>query len=325
MHVVLADLGLSGPRSTWHLEPLPALAASGALYASGFPELPPCNAPGHLAHDCASVYGAIGAVAAVLDRERRDDGGGQLVEVSVQEAALAGTTPWSIAMEDYLKINPRLPAEGTRNAEGAYWVLPASDGWIRAVIGSQRQWGGFVALLRNPDALLGDEWQNPGFRLANADVIRLVAEARLTDRTRAQLFEEALSLGTTIGVLHRASEFVAHPQTTAHHYFVDAAVPGLDGLPFATHPVTFSRTPGRARLLRARRPTAGSANAGVLPDRPSVVTGTCCSTGSGWSSSASPPWSPSCAVCSPNSVPTSSRSSRSPIPTCCAWGAATWS
>lgn len=248
VHVVLADLGLSGPRSTWHLEALPALAASGALHASGFPELPPCNAPGHLAHDCASVYGAIGAVAAALDRERRDDGNGQVVEVSVQEAALAGTTPWSIAMEDYLKINPLLPAAGTRNAEGAYWVLPASDGWIRAVIGSQRQWDGFVALLRSPDALLGDEWQNPGFRLANADVIRLIAEARLADRTRAQLFEEALSLGTTIGVLHRASEFVAHPQTTEHHYFVDPEVPGLEGLPFATHPVTFSRTPGPLRL-----------------------------------------------------------------------------
>ena len=63
------DLGLSGPRAGWHLEPLPALAASGALWASGFPQLPPCNGPGHLAHDCASVYGAIGAVAAVLDRD----------------------------------------------------------------------------------------------------------------------------------------------------------------------------------------------------------------------------------------------------------------
>src|SRR6478609_8921590 len=81
VHVALADLGLSGPRAGWHLEPLPALAASGALWASGFPDLPPCNGPGHPAHDCASVYGAIGAVAAVLDRARGDDRTGQLVEV----------------------------------------------------------------------------------------------------------------------------------------------------------------------------------------------------------------------------------------------------
>jgi CoA:oxalate CoA-transferase len=49
VHVALADLGLSGPRASWHLEALPALAASGALFTAGFPELPPCNGPGYVA------------------------------------------------------------------------------------------------------------------------------------------------------------------------------------------------------------------------------------------------------------------------------------
>jgi formyl-CoA transferase len=61
VHVALTDLGLSGPRSSWHLEALPALAAAGTLHATGFPALRPCGVPGHLAHDCASVYGALGA------------------------------------------------------------------------------------------------------------------------------------------------------------------------------------------------------------------------------------------------------------------------
>ena len=109
------------------------------------------------------MYGAIGAVAAVLDRERRDDGGGQLVEVSVQEAALAGTNPWSIAMQDYLTINPLLPSAGTRNAEGAYWVLPASDGWVRVVIGSPSASGtGSSRSCASPTRCSADEWQNPG-------------------------------------------------------------------------------------------------------------------------------------------------------------------
>ena len=127
------------------------------MHASGFPELPPCAAPGHLAHDCASVYAAIGAVAAVLDRHRH--GRGQLVEISVQEAALAGTTPWSLCLEDYARINPFLPVAGNRNADGAYWVLPAADGWIRTVIGSPRQWEGFVKLLREPEVLTQPEWR----------------------------------------------------------------------------------------------------------------------------------------------------------------------
>jgi crotonobetainyl-CoA:carnitine CoA-transferase CaiB-like acyl-CoA transferase len=95
VQVSLTDFGLSGPRSHWHLEPLTALAASGTMWATGFPDRPPCWLPGYLAHDCASVYGAIGALAAVISR---GDGRGELVEVSVQEAALAGTTPWSVAV-----------------------------------------------------------------------------------------------------------------------------------------------------------------------------------------------------------------------------------
>src|SRR5688572_28386673 len=36
VHVVIADFWLTGPRAGWRLEALPAFAASGALFASGF-------------------------------------------------------------------------------------------------------------------------------------------------------------------------------------------------------------------------------------------------------------------------------------------------
>lgn len=256
VHVALTDMGLTGPRASWRLEALPALAASGALHASGFPDMPPCTAPGHLAHDCAAVHGALGAVAAVMDRERT--GRGQLVEVSAQEAALAGTTPWSVALADYTHINPFLPVEGKRNADGSYWVLPAADGWVRTVIGSKRQWDGFVKLLRSPDALTGPEWDQPGFRLMNADVVRLVAQECLVDRTRAQLFDEALALGATVGVLQTPLEFVAHPQTRARKYFLDTGLPGIEGLPFAPLPVRGTRF---EPTVRVPAPVAGDETA----------------------------------------------------------------
>jgi crotonobetainyl-CoA:carnitine CoA-transferase CaiB-like acyl-CoA transferase len=262
VHVALTDLGLDGPRADWHLEALPALAASGALFASGFPHLPPCGLPGHLAHDCAAVHGALGAVAAVQDRART--GLGQVVEVSAQEAALAGTTPWSIAIGSYLHINPYLPAAGTRNADGAYWVLPAADGWVRAVIGSPKQWQGFVGLCGDPDALTGPEWNDNGFRLMNADVIRLVAQERLTDRTRAELFEEALARGATVGVLHTPSEFVAHEQAEHRGFFAATGFPGLADAPFATVPYRLSATPAS---VRRAAPEPGEDTTGPLPAR----------------------------------------------------------
>jgi crotonobetainyl-CoA:carnitine CoA-transferase CaiB-like acyl-CoA transferase len=251
VHVALTDLGLTGPRASWRLEALPALAAAGTLHATGFPSLRPCGVPGHLAHDCASVYGAVGAVVGIMHRRRH--GVGQLVEVSAQEAALAGTTPWSIAMPDYTHINPFLPIKGNRNADGAYWVLPAADGWVRAVIGTPRQWNGFVALCGDPDALAGPEWHTTGFRLMNADVVRIVAQECLVDRTRAQLFDEALKHGATIGILQTPQEFVEHPQTQTRGYFATPGWAGVEDLPFARLPITSPATPA---LLRRPAPTA---------------------------------------------------------------------
>ena len=272
VHVALRDFGDTGPRATWRLEPLTALAASGTMYATGFPTMAPCGVPGFLAHDCASVYGAIGVLAAVEQRER--DGRGQRVEVSVQEAALAGTTPWSVALRDYLLVNPNLPAKGTRNADGSYWVLPAADGWVRSVIGSQRQWDGFVSVLGSPDALLGDEWSMPGFRLKNADVVRIVAAECLTDRTRRHLFEQAKGTGATIGVLHTPLEFVAHAQTREREFFASTGFADLGDLPFATAPYKLSATPPS---LRCPAPDGtGSATFGsrdaTAPRGPSAIT-----------------------------------------------------
>src|SRR5439155_682617 len=112
-------------------------AGAGALHASGFADRPPCWLPGYLAHDCGSIFAVVGALAAVLDRARH--GEGQTVEVSVQEAALAGLTPWSIPIADYARLYP-LPTAAPRNADGAYHVLPTADGWVRVLPASPRQW-----------------------------------------------------------------------------------------------------------------------------------------------------------------------------------------
>jgi len=241
IRAAIADLGLDGPLASWRLEALPALAASGGLFASGLRELPPCWMPGHLAHDAASAYAAIGVVAAVMAHRRT--GRGQLVEVSVQEAAMASTAPWSILLEDYARLLPGLPTAGRRNADGVYWVLPAKDGWVRTVIGNPRQWQGFVELLGRPELLTQPEWDDPTYRMRQHDVIRLVAGDLLTDRTRQELFDQALGVGATIGMLLTPSEFVAQPQEKARGTFEPLDIPGADAAPAVRTPFRLSATP----------------------------------------------------------------------------------
>lgn len=261
VHVALSDFGASGPRAHWRLEPLTAFAASGGLAACGFPDLAPCAGPGFLAHDCASAYAAAGAIAALLDRARH--GHGQTVEVSVQDAAMNGIHPWSVPVADYARRYPMLPVTPPRNADGAYWVLAVADGWVRVLPGSPRQWRAFLALLGDPDALAGPEWEVPLFRLMNGDVIRLIASDVLGARTRDDVLAAARRLDVPIAPVNRPEDFVVEEHTRARGYFRRTGFPHVGNAPMAPGPMNFSRTPGALR----RPAPAPDEDDGAFPQR----------------------------------------------------------
>ena len=265
VHVAIADFGLSGPRAGWRLEALPAFAASGALYASGFPDRPPCWLPGYAAHDCAAAVAVVGTLAAVLDRARH--GRGQTVEVSVQEAAIGGMYPWAIPLADYARLYPMLPAAPPRSADGAYVVLPTADGHVRVLPGSPRQWASFLTLLGSPEALSGPEWEWMAYRVLNADVIRLVASDILRARRRADVIAEGWRLDVPIAPVNTPEEFVAEEQTRLRGYFRRPGFPHLEGAPVAPAPFNLSRT---AAVLERPAPAPGgrAGFASRMPERP---------------------------------------------------------
>jgi crotonobetainyl-CoA:carnitine CoA-transferase CaiB-like acyl-CoA transferase len=262
IHVGLADFGLSGPRAGWRLEPLPAFAASGGLFAAGFPALPPCMLPGYFAHDAAAVFGVVGALAALLDRAV--SGAGQTVEVSVQEAALHCINPWSIPLADYARTYPLIPTCPPRNADGPYLVLPTADGYVRVLPGTVRHWKAFVALLGSPEALAGEEWHNPVFRLLNGDVIRMLAQDALRARARAEVFADGQRLGLPIAPVNSPDQFVTEAQTQARGYFRRVGFPHVEEAPFAAPPWNLSVTPA---VLRRPAPAPGEDDGARFPAR----------------------------------------------------------
>lgn len=245
VHLALADFGLSGPRAHWRLEPLPAFASSVAHWGAGFLDRPPCWLPGYTAHDCASVVGLIGVLAAL--RQREGTGQGQTVEVSVQEAALNALYPWAVPLADYARIYPILPASPPRNADGAYLVLPTADGHVRLLPATLKQWRAFLELLGNPAALSGPEWEMPVMRLAATDVIRLIASEILSKRRRAEVVRDALRLRVPLAPVNTPEQFVAEEQTRVRGFFRNVDFPHLAGAPFAPLPVNFSASPATLR------------------------------------------------------------------------------
>src|SRR5262249_44750794 len=176
------------------------------------------------------------------------------VEVSVQEAAINGLHPWAIPLADYARRYPILPLAPPRNADGAYQVIEVADGFVRVLPGSPRQWRGFVELLGNPDALAGPEWLIPIFRLANADVCRIIAREALRERTKADVIAAARRLDVPLVPVNTPEQFVTEEQTLHRVFFQRTGFQGLGDAPVAPGPLT---PPAPAAQLRRPPPAPG--------------------------------------------------------------------
>src|SRR5439155_1466463 len=83
------------------------------------------------------------------------------------------------------------------------------------------------------DALEGEHWGVPLFRLMNGDVVRAVAKEALAGRARADVLAEGRRLGVPITPVNTPEEFVAEEQTRVRGYFRKTAFPQLGDAPFA--------------------------------------------------------------------------------------------
>jgi crotonobetainyl-CoA:carnitine CoA-transferase CaiB-like acyl-CoA transferase len=221
VHVAIADLGRTGPRAGWRLESLPAFAASGALWASGFPDRPPCWLPGFQAHDAASVMAVTGALAALLARARH--GRGQTVEVSVQEAGMASLDPWGIVLRDYAQRYPVLPPTYPRDADGPAVVVPVADGWVRLLAVTPRQLRALVALVSGREPAVARE--EPAHRLVGRGTWGLLGASL------AAAAEEGVRVANL--VMGAVSQLPGHPTVLPAVHAAFAAFRRLAGEAFA--------------------------------------------------------------------------------------------
>jgi benzylsuccinate CoA-transferase BbsF subunit len=117
-----------------------------------------------------------------------------------------------------------------------------------------RQWRAFWQGLGKPAALAGAEWETAMYRIANQDVIRLVASEALASRGRDEAVEEGRRLGFPIVPCNTPEEFVTEAQTRSRACFRASGFPHVESAPFAVLPCQFSRTPVSLRRPAPPRP-----------------------------------------------------------------------
>lgn len=252
IHVSVLPFGAAGPKAGWKAEDINLQHASGEgnLLPNGlsielFPDRPPVKIFGHFAELQAGIAAAFGALAALWVR---DDIGGQYVDISAQDAALA---VGAFAIQRFGDGAVEHRVERSFRYGG---VLPCADGYVELLTLEQRQWEALVELLGRPawaqDPALGDSLERSR---RGAEINRHI-RAWAQNRLAADIAMEAQAAGVPLAKYHTPAEVLHDRHKRARGLFAPVPVEGAGTLDMLVAPFQFG---GGALKLRGGPPSLG--------------------------------------------------------------------
>ena len=267
VHPKLVYLAISGYGQDGPMRNRPALdvvvqGAGGVMSITGEPGGPPIRPGLSLGDIAGGLFGAIGVLSAL--RERDQSGIGQFVDVSMLDCQLAVLEN---AFLRYHLTGETPQPMGTRHSWAVpFQAFPTADGHLVIALawGVPNQWAllcselGLVELIDDP------RFAESHQRSANhAELEPLLNEAFRT-RTTGEWLGRLEPYGIPCGPVNNIAEVAAHPQVAARGMLVPVEHPKLGTLPLVNTPVKLSRTPGG---IRGTSPDMGEHSREVLAER----------------------------------------------------------
>ncbi len=218
-------------------------AMSGLMSLQGDADGPPYRAGVAVFDVISGLQTAIGVLAA-LDHRRRT-GEGQLIEVNLLAAALAGMVNQTGAYASAGVVPHRMG--NSHPSLFPYEPLPTLDGDLVVAAGNDAQFRSLCTVLGAPELGTDERFAANSGRTANRDQLRPLLIERLKQRTAAQWFDDLIAAGVPCGPINSVAGGVAFAEQIGLHPVVTAgqgefAVPGI------RNPLTFSATAPRYDL-----------------------------------------------------------------------------
>ncbi|MCY4014350.1 MAG: CoA transferase [Gammaproteobacteria bacterium] len=239
----ISGFGSFGPQSHYQSSHLIACAVGGWCHLCGVPEREPLQVGGNTSETLAGAFAAAATQLAALGRARH--GGGEHIDVSVQQAVLTGAQIPTM-MYEFRGIAPeRYSSVGS--GAGACYMLPTADGYIGLNALTRPQWHMLCEFLGRKDIAEDPRyrsvgWVNPDERV---EEIRAAFTEALAGRTAEELFHEAEKWRVPFGLVPDMAGLYALPPHRHRGFFVPLEHPvagtvEVPGIPFrstATQPL----------------------------------------------------------------------------------------
>lgn len=241
IHVSVLPFGATGPKAGWKAEEINLLHASGEgnLLPNGlsielFPERPPVKIYGHFASLQGGLAAALGALSALW---MRGEVGGQYVDISSQDAALA---VGAFAVQRHGDGSVEHRVERSFRYGG---VLPCADGYVELLTLEQRQWEALVDLLGRPDWAVDPALADSLERSRQGPAINARIRAWASERRVADIVAEGQAAGVPLAQYNTPLDVLRDPHERTRGLFAPVAVEGAGVLDMLVAPFQFGGAP----------------------------------------------------------------------------------
>ena len=241
VHVSVLPFGAFGAKAKWKAAEINLQHASGegnllpnGLSVELFPERPPVKIYGHFAELQGGASAALGALTALW---MRGEVGGQYVDISCQDAALA-VGAFAIQRLGDGSIEHR--AERSFRYGG---VLPCADGYVELLTLEQRQWDGLVKLLGEPEWALDPALADSLERSRRGPEINRHIRAWAAVRRVEDIVRDGQALSVPLAKYYTPAEVLRDPQEKVRGLFQPVTVDGFGVLEVLISPFHFDGAP----------------------------------------------------------------------------------
>ena len=241
VYMAISGYGQTGSRSKRPAFDNTAQAAGGLWSMNGYPDQPPVRVGITIGDLSASMFGVIGALAALRHAERT--GQGQLVDVAQVDSIVAMT---ETAVVDYTVDQKVATPSGNNHAwVRPYELFPCADGQVFFGGYTDKLWRASCVLFGTPEIADDPEIDTMRKRLDDEVYERRIKPIVIewfANRTRAEL-EELAGDVVPLTAVRNIGEVVDDPGTAERDMIVEADYGDLGVLRMFGQPIKLSATP----------------------------------------------------------------------------------
>ncbi|WP_440708175.1 CaiB/BaiF CoA transferase family protein [Herbiconiux sp. YIM B11900] len=251
--VSISGFGQTGPDSKRALFDAISQASSGLMSVTGEPDGKPTLSGTYIADYTTGYQGAIGAMAALMHRDRT--GEGQLVDIASYDTMFSALGTRLIAE---LMLGLEMPRSGSRDLLTApVNVYEAADGPIYIQAGTESLFPKLCAVMERPDLSADERFRTVEGRMAHQDLLEAAIGEWAGARRTADIEAVLERAGIPYAKVASVADVARSPQIHAREMIVEAEHPSLGTIRMPGNPIKMEKTPP---TVRKAPPSVGEDN-----------------------------------------------------------------